>query len=349
MKYFIGGVSDVYLYVQNDLILKGKTLTESSIETSIDKAEARGGSGNKLLGNYYHTANMTLTITDAIFDLQHLALNVGQPIETGGVVYEDEEVTLVAGVGAVTGTPVDFLSTKVGWAYVVGAPDVWYTVTFSGQSFDLSAQGLTTQHVCVHYPVSVAGAEALSIPAAFIPSTVHAVMIGKLYRASGAANDLANSSLVGNIVIDIPRFQLSGAMNLSMTANGVSTTPLSGSALASEGGSCEDGSVYGTFTVNIEEANWYDKIQYLAIEEADVALDVSDGDTNQIEVYGVAPNRAPFSIAASALTYTSASTAVATVSSAGVITPAGAGTTTIEVKITAKPTVKSIVKVTVTA
>ena len=76
MKKFLVSTADVYGYDSNDnLLFVGKTLLDSSIETTLSNTDVRAGKGNQLQYIYYHTAEMNITINEAQFSLEFLALN----------------------------------------------------------------------------------------------------------------------------------------------------------------------------------------------------------------------------------------------------------------------------------
>ena len=118
MKKFLTSVADVYGYDEDDVLLfVGKTLLDSSIETSLGNSEVRAGRGNQLQYVYYHTAAMSINISDAQWNLDFLANTVGDSVATGSNVYTEETVTLgAAGAGTVTGTPLAIQGTVLyGW------------------------------------------------------------------------------------------------------------------------------------------------------------------------------------------------------------------------------------------
>jgi len=61
-------------------LLTAKTLTDSSIETTVSNADTRGGFGNQLLNVFYHSAEMTINFTDAKFNLLAIKALVGDSV-----------------------------------------------------------------------------------------------------------------------------------------------------------------------------------------------------------------------------------------------------------------------------
>ena len=342
-KYFIGGVADVTAIKGSDILFRGQTLTNSSIATAVEKTEVRGGKGNARLGVYFHTSSFTANITEALFNLKYLAANVGKPIEIGGDAIVTESVTLTSGGnGAVAGTPVAFGDAGViGWAYDPTDPEIHQTVTFTGSAF-LFPSGTNGQEVCVKYLATNSAATSVVIPGDIIPDTVTLFMEVALFSAASKTAQ----TRVGKVQIEVPAFVFDGNVTLDMTANGVSNVPLTGTANAVFSSDCAAGSMYAKITVIPDAGNWYDNLTMLAF--ADPTPAVSTGSpTYTIITYGVAPGFAPYLIPSNAgLTFVSGTPGVATVSSAGVITRVSIGSSTINVKITAKPSVEGNVIVT---
>jgi hypothetical protein len=136
-KKFLTSVANAYMYDDSngDLLAVGKTLLDSSIETTLGKTDVRAGRGNQLQYVYYHTGEMNVTISDAQWNLGFLSLTVGSDIVTGSNIYTEETITLgAAGTGTVLGTPLAVTGVPIyGWVTQLdGTTD---KVTFSGQTF----------------------------------------------------------------------------------------------------------------------------------------------------------------------------------------------------------------------
>ena len=95
---------------------------------------------NALLSQYFHDSAMGLTLTDALFSLEYLALNVGGTIQAGADVLTVEQVTTAeANKITVSETPQKFGNFGViGWYSVVGE-DNWTKITFAPETKTASA------------------------------------------------------------------------------------------------------------------------------------------------------------------------------------------------------------------
>jgi hypothetical protein len=356
MKAFLANVMDAYVYAGDQLLFTSKALTDSSISIGITAEEVRGGKGNKLIGRYFHDSSFGLTLQDALFELGYIAHNVGSQVVSGtsGMLTEEQITATGSGALTVSGTPYDFLSLgTIGWIAKPGS-DEWSTFTFSGSS----ATGVTLADgsaiidgdtYCVKY-MSEAPCDEVVISADFVPDEVSVVLKGDLYKAS-KGNDVSTSSIIGHIEVDVPRFQLEGSMDISLSSSGAAQIPFSGQALVTMEESCEGGGYYAVVKEFETSANWYDNLVAFALEGSDSISIVKDT-TKKLNIYGIYSNGSAKLIKSSNLKFTATSGA-GTVSD-GVLTAAdtaGSGTITVECSgsTNPKPSVKLVIDVTVTA
>lgn len=344
MKNFIAGPAKVDAFLNGQLMFTAQTILDSSISLNVSKEEVRGGAGNSLWGNYYHTSAMAINLTDIMFKLEYLALNTGSVIQQGSDLFTEEQVTIGKnGAGTVVGTPVAVDDYGIiGWASKAGADD-WQRVQFTTKNFTF-AGGTEGEVVCVKYVANDAAARKIVISSDFIPETVQLIMTANLY--SGGKN-LATSTLSGQVQVNVPRFQFDGNQEISMTSTGVANSPMSGSALANESVSCDGKGYYAIVTEKINGAKWYDNVYALAIVNGNLELKTNATETLQvmaIPYYGSA-----FPCDNAELTFTSIAPATATVgANTGVVKGVAAGSTGITVVITGKPAVEDVAYVKVT-
>lgn len=182
---------------------------------------------------------------------------------------------------------------------------------------------------CVMYRYTDDAAKQITINAQFIPDTLHAVLTVALYL--GDACDVTAATKAGEVEIDIPRFQLTGAMDISMTATGAAQTPLEGNALASGCQGCEGDGIYATITKVLFNSNWYDGVSSLIFDNASRQLNAGDVANSLFTVYAVYSSGSPKAIAASNFNWAiEAGETGLSVSDAGLVTgTAAAGTATI--------------------
>lgn len=346
-NYFIGGVMTADLYAGDELFSTAKTLLDSSITISVDSAEVRGGVGHKLFGKYFHTSKFDMKFTDAMWRLEYVAKNIGSSITMGGDAFVQESVVLTTGAsGTVVGTPVAFGTYgTIGW---VALPNTttWQKVSFTGSTFT-SPVGISGDTVCVKYIKNESAARKLIVSANIIPDTIH--VIGKVGLFAGDSSNLAASTKVGVVQFEIPRFLLNGSQDISMTSNGVSNTPLSGSALEVSSATCDGDGYYAIITEILNSSNWYDSCYALAVVDDSITLDTTTT-TATLDVRALYNNAMPNKPNYADLTFTSSTPATATVNASGVVTKVGTtGTTIITVTITNKNTISAQADVTVSA
>lgn len=352
-NHFLAGVGRALLFKGNDLIGVARTLTESTFDFAITAEDVRGGLGNGLLGRYFHDSTLTATLTDAMFDLNYIALSLGVNVESGGLSIKEEELTVGANsTVTTTETPVAFDGTMIGW-YKKPSDDDWTIGTIAGNKMTISG-GTQDAAYCVKYFYQNANAKSITIKSQYVPATLHVVVMTDLY--SGKVGTQSDATRYGRLIVDIPQFQLDGSQNLSLTATSAATVSLSGQALAVlDGNTCEEDPYYGTMTEEIYGAKWQDDVIALAIENSEIELKQSGTETIIVRaVYGkgMASQRKDNSnftftkVASPAATATGVAVSIEGVVSAGTVN----GVAVIEVTLKGAPNVPSaFATVTVTA
>nr|DAZ41613.1 MAG TPA: structural protein [Caudoviricetes sp.] len=269
-NHYLAGVGTALLFKGNDLIGVAKTLTESTFNFAITAEDIRGGRGNGLLGRYFHDSTLTATLTDAMFDLNYIALSLGVNVESGGLSVKEEELKVGANnTVTTTETPVAFDGTMIGW-YKKPTDTDWTIGTIAGNKMTITG-GTQDAVYCVKYFYQNVNAKSITIKSQYVPATLHVVVLTDLY--SGKVGTQSDATRYGRLIVDIPQFQLDGSQDLSLTATSAATVSLSGQALAVlDGATCEDDPYYGTMTEEIYGAKWQDDVIALAIENADIEL-----------------------------------------------------------------------------
>lgn len=342
-KEFLVSVADIYLYDENDnIIASAKTLVDSSLESTLANTDIRGGKGNPLQYIYYHSPDMNITLNDVQFNLDFLAKNVGSTLTTGANVYTEENVTLgVGGAGTVAGTPLAIQATTI-YGWVTLRNGTVERVTFTGQNFTCS--GAQNDVVCVRYYVLDSAAKSITINANMIPSIGRLVLDAQLASSTGSS-----TNVIGRVQFIFPKVTMTGNFTMSMTADGVSQTPLAARVLAftptDANTGCSTADVFGYINKITFNTNWYDDVIALAIVGGDFSLAVAG--TKTLVVKSLHSDGSVGTPPVADLTFSTTSGAIATVSSAGLVTGVSAGTATISVTITAKTAIDASVKVTV--
>lgn len=284
-NHYLAGVGTALLFKGNDLIGVAKTLTESTFNFAITAEDIRGGKGNGLLGRYFHDSTLTATLTDAMFDLNYIALSLGVNVESGGLSVKEEELKVGAdNTVTTTETPVAFDGTMIGW-YKKPTDNDWTIGTITGNKMTITG-GTQEAVYCVKYFYQNANAKSITIKSQYVPATLHVVVLTDLY--SGKVGTQSDATRYGRLIVDIPQFQLDGSQDLSLTATSAATVSLSGQALAVlDGATCEDDPYYGTMTEEIYGAKWQDDVIALAIENSDIQLSQNGTETLIVRaVYG---------------------------------------------------------------
>lgn len=355
-KGILSGSGIVNFYdSNNNIIVYSPTLMDSAINSTITKEEARGGQGNALLGNYYHTSGFGITLTDPVFDLNYLALNWGGAITAGANVQTTESIVVTtANQITVTGNPAPFtdISGVIGWYKLQSEDDSSYRkIDFTGKL--ALVPGLTVgTNICVKYPIISNSARMFRVNSQFIPSIVRAELVFGLFRASttNIGQVDSTSSKIGDIIVRVPQFQFDGNVTLSLSSTTNATTSLTGSALANYTGACDGQGWYAEIIENIFNQDEFANVIAIAVADGDVEL--TSGETTTLKVYKIYNDGTNASLVNNdKLTFSAevGKDTVYTVTADGVITAgttAGAGT--IDIVVTSKPSLNTMAYVTVT-
>ena len=246
-----------------------RTLTESTLSFANTQEEVRAGEGAQLYGRFSHDSGMTVTLTDAMFDINYIALQVGAElgsgstnvlgaIETHEVNSSDEAISLnsvAQKIGNACG-----LDTILAWVREKGCEQpagsanqvdaTWKALPVTNNSVlshGTTTEGLTYDYrgktVCVQYFVSASQARSLAIAANFIPAELVLILTTKLFAGDATAPETGKP--VGEVTVKIPRFSLDGQFDLSMAMSSAATISLNGTALAvDDGTSCDGKGIY---------------------------------------------------------------------------------------------------------
>lgn len=295
---------------------------------------------------------MQVTLVDAMFDLQYMALSLGVNLESGGLSVKEEELA-VGTDSTVTAseTPVAFNGSMIGW-YKKPSDTEWSIGTFTGSKMAISGASQNDPY-CVKYFYINENAKSIKIKSQYVPSELHVVIMNDLY--SGDVGSQSDATRYGRLITDIPRLQMDGNQTLNLTATSAATINLTGSALAVlSGDTCEEDPYYGTMTEEIYGAKWQDDVVALAVENSEIELATTESEALIVRAVfgaGMASQRKDNSNFTFSVATTPASTATGTtVDNKGVVKAGSqAGVAVIQVVLTGAPDVDpAFVTVTVT-
>lgn len=319
-KNFLVSTADFAFYVDDVLACTGTTNLNASIETTMEEQNVNAGKGNKLVYSFKHGRQLNATLEAADWKLEYLAMASGSKITEGMTdVYKlGECVTLTKGIGMLGSAPVGDVAVELPGGTIV-------TVTPDGTAIDLTGFGLTGDQESVKATYRYNRiAKSVTIDAEATP------MCGRLVLdADRHNNDLGK---VGSVQIIIPSYQLNGNFKIEFTPEGVSSTSLEGKALAVEGDSCADGSVYA-YVREFDDTEKAISVIEIAATPGTVSLDSSSTDkTAAISVVGLKGSLySPIQLNPGDCTFASDTPATATVSQDGIITAVAAGSAKITV------------------
>lgn len=296
-NYILGGVMNAEAFIERDGKLEhyfsAKTLTDSTVNISVTSEEIRGGEGAQLLGRFFHTSNFGVNLTDALFDFKYLEAQIGSDIaEDGeGKYFIEEVVTVAGGKGTLKNQPVALfdndqkvcagsIENVIAW---IRDCDGNYSTVYPNQLKEFTTE-LADGDYCVKYPMSKEGCRQVVVNAMYQPKEFKLILTGQLF--AGSTCSIANSSKVGKLVIEIPRFQLDGSVDLGLNMSSAATIALNGFAL-SYGCGCNSEPQYAKMT-EILEADQYAGYTAITVLNKD---DLHVGD--RVYVYATGAKKMP--------------------------------------------------------
>lgn len=297
---FLTSVANVRLFdrLTNELILNGKTLLNSSMTQAIQTQAIHAGKGSKKVYELNYQKELTFSIEDAAFDTAYIALQNGTEINHQLAEYYTDEIILLDANGKGT-----LAETPIGQVHVEQLNGTFTQYAPAGK--EITVPALAGKEVQVVYAVQEM-MDTIEISADSFPKAV---------RMELNVDIRSNNGKTGEVIIEVPNFKPNGAVEISMTHEGVASSSLAGSSLADKKGN------YAYIKLrNLSE----EKVQFtaLAANPSRLVLDSAvAGDSQRISVLGI--RGAGYSnvlLQNSDLTWTSKAPAIASVSADGVVT-----------------------------
>lgn len=318
-KNFLVSTADFSFYVDDVLACTGTTNLNASLEVTMEEQSINAGKGNKLVYSFKYGRQLNATLEAADWKLEYLAMVSGSKISEGMAnVYKlGECVTLTKGIGVLSTAPIGDVGVELPNGSIV-------TVTPDENTIDLSKYGLNgdSDSVKATYRYNKF-ARSITIDAESMP------MCGRLVLDADKCNNKLGK--VGSVQIVIPSYQLNGNFNIEFTPDGATSTSLEGKALAVEGDSCKDGSVYA-YIHEFDDAAGAVSVLEIAATPAEITLNTSDKTTATISVIGLKGSLyAPIELDNADCEFVSDTPATATVDETGKVTAVASGSAKVTV------------------
>lgn len=308
--------------VTNAVLFTGRTLLNSSIKESVSSKEIVGGNGSKLQYEYEYGKKLESDTEDCQFKEAFFALANGVDIINElDDFYVKESLTVASGKVTVSQTPVG----KV----IIEKDDDLLEITPTSKDVTVAYADGTEVIATYQYNTSV---DTITIDGDHFGRTIDLTLIAKICNKNGLFKELN---------IHIPKYKISGNIDLTLQHDGVSTTKLTGKAL-------DDGTGrYAKIMIKKVDST---SIAYQQIACTDSEISMAVSGTHQLEIIGIRGgvySNVPINV--SDCTFTSSDATKASVSAAGLISGVAAGTANITIELKSDATKKDVVIVTVTA
>ena len=303
MGYYVGSVGKAQAFMRTpsgklEHYFDAKTLTESTINISISNEDVRGGDGGRLLGKYFHTTSFKVTLTDVVFNLKYISALVGSDITIGDgsrIIFKKSEC-IIELFGALSDQGDD------------------HDLVLLDDTNELLATAETNEKGGCDVEIkTVKNCRQIKINSNYKPRELVLFLKTKLFMGN---NKIASMGIpIGDLTIEIPRFQLDGELELPLSSSGATNVQITGTVLAGGMDSCGQ--------------KWYSKIsEFISCGFSKYSGYTSMVIANQdklyvgslISVYAVGPNKTPkkmekgeYFISGTAVNYSGEITGIGTV------------------------------------
>ncbi len=352
---YVKGTADIWVFNTQTGDVEGYSnkLDTSTLTSTANNGEIRAGLAAPVVMYLPDSSSFTGEVTAQDFSLQARQFQTGGNLAYNGTVMVKESIVASGTTLTVTNTPVAAYgepSSNSTYACYVGNDGVNYQVNpTTKQVVNFTAE--EGQTYCVTYFIQAASAQELTIPTVFQPGVKRVMIRMAVYMAQGETSQ--NSSFAGWLYVHIPRAQFvdgDAGVNGSQTANATTSWKFSALAYNEADVTCavcaQDNSVFGYMV--FAPCNYVSAaVTGLAISGGGVT--VAEEGTQQIPVFYIMADNSLVTPNYADLTFESNATGTANVSPTGLVTGVAQGDTTINVSITAKPSITAVCPVTVTA
>lgn len=299
---FLVSVADIMLFDvtcnSEQLMLVGKTELNTSITQSIQSTSIYAGKGSQKVFEFNYQKELAIAIEDAVFDAKYIAMQNGTKIVNQlANFYVTKEVTFDA-LGKVT-----LDSTPVGEVQVLLDNGEYKNLKPTGNEIlDVLLKDKKTKVVYAESTMM----DTITIDSKTFPKAMKLVMNVDIYTNSGKQMEMQ---------IEVPQFKPDGALEISLTTDGVASSALNGSALIDKNGN------YAYFSFkDVSGDNALVKNIAIAVNPSIIDLEQDVAQPVTLQVIGIRGGAySNVVMDNSTLTFASADTNVAQVSPEGVV------------------------------
>lgn len=317
--------------------------SESAVTASVNLQEIAGGMANGLAGVLPDTVRLSGTYTSQAFSLETRRLITGGKLAYNAVAPVSETITASGASLTVSRTPAKHYGQAASdtncWCYVRehGA------ATYAGTNYEVSPLTNTIVNFVaengkqydVYYFSANPSALGLEIPEVYNPVNVTVSVKFGVYAKQN--NSVSGGTLQGWLYVVVPLAILNGDAGVSASQTANATTDMNWMAMSPDGTAlfstdCSSAAGALAYYIFVPCGDATNEVQALVVPGGGVSVAASE--TVQLPVKYLMPDDSLVQPSYTEMTYSSASTGVATVSSNGVVTGVSEGTSVITVTLT---------------
>lgn len=323
------------------LFASAKALTNSVINFSGTMEEVRGGNGAKLMGRFNAKSSVSIQLTNVIFSLKEIAAQIGANIKNGANIKKFDQDAYIADNKIYTNDQIYPLSQHCGlddlicWVTSCGcdgeattnaynvkrisggiANNIVGNDNYCAENNICGSNGKFVYKIISGVPISSSekkykisyyvpdkNAITAEINAALNPVEFVLILKAKLFAGDSKSVESGKNE-VGTITIKIPRFQLDGALDLSLSMAQVASVGMSGIALVDSDTVCSNGGEYAEIVEFIKTEN---NIKSIIFENEDEGISFFSLEIDDYipEIFGIKRNNEIVKIDVQDITITS--------------------------------------------
>lgn len=221
-----------------EVMFVSKTLLETGLTISSTKDSIRGGEGASIQFEFTHNPSVDIKLVDAIFKTDYIEAQLGLDFSEAGdesnESYQTETVVFEDGMALLSKEVVplpiscDGKREFVAWGNKKGS-DEWYMLDVNtANRRRISLPGAKGKY-CVSYLAKDMNARVAEVTTNLVPELFYLIITVPLFDAKG--DKISHSKPVGQVQFEVPRFQLNGAMNFSLSASSYMPVTMEGQAI----------------------------------------------------------------------------------------------------------------------
>jgi hypothetical protein len=271
---FLPKVANAIFEVEGNIAFVAKANTDASVNITMEKQEVVAGQNNAVLGTIFSDTKVEAAFTSVEWKPEFLAATIGSTIKVGKFDFKSDnlKLTSVENDGKIEITLPAIPSDKKIYIESKGS---YIEVPATTVTVDVTAYGFDAGDCISLIGMFPRQGKRISI------GTEQTPLIGRLTLSTPIFE--GTKGRVGESQYVFDAFQFNGNFTQNFTSD--SNYEMSGSAIASESGSCSEGEIYGSYQEYLNDES--EITNYSTILSTPSVIELAPVGTQVITVYGI--------------------------------------------------------------